>query len=131
MSKFKNWVKENGLYVLGGLATAGVMAAAVIKGLKPGDSTSNFLTIDISKDDWMDLKELDSRWSYKGKKLTIRQALCDGMFCNYIVEKTMERGLLPDPVRIEICEQFAKEHEDKFNVLNTIEGFVEYTKTEE
>ena len=129
MSKFKNWLKENWLYVAGGAATASVIAAAVIKGLKPGDS--NLLTIDTSKDAWMDLKELDSRWSYKGKKLTVRQALCDGMFCNYMVEKTMERGLLPDPIRIEICEQFAEEHEDKFNVLNTIEGFVEYHKTKE
>ena len=133
MSKFKNWMKENGLYVLGGLATAGVMVAAVIKGLKPGDSNSNLLTIDTSKNDWMDLKELKTHWTFKDKdnELTVRQALCCGMADSYVCDEMVDRGLLTDELKLEIGTKFVQEHEDIASVLNTIEGYWEEPKSEE
>lgn len=133
MSKFKNWMKENGLYVLGGLATAGVMVAAVIKGLKPGDSNSNLLIIDTSKNDWMDLKELKTHWTFKDKdnELTVRQALCCGMADSYVCDEMVDRGLLTDELKLEIGTKFVQEHEDIASVLNTIEGYWEEPKSEE
>lgn len=134
MSKFKNWVKENGLYVLGGLATAGVMAAAVIKGLKPGDSNSNLLTIDTSKDDWMNSKELHTWWYVNGpdsKELTVKEALCLGIFDGVIYDKMKDRGLLTEDLEEELIQEFSKEHSGVYNVLDNIEGLWEYTETEE
>lgn len=134
MSKFKNWMKENGLYVLGGLATAGVMAAAVIKGLKPGDSNSNLLTIDTSKDDWMNSKELHTWWYVNGpdsKELTVKEALCLGILDGDIYYKMKDRGLLTEDLEEELIQEFSKEHSGVYNVLDNIEGLWEYTKTEE
>lgn len=133
MSKFKNWLKENWLYVAGGVATAGVIAAAVIKGLKPSDSNSNLLTIDASKNDWMDLKELKTHWSFKdkGNELTVRQALCCGMADSYVCDEMVDRGLLTDELKLEIGTKFVQEHEDIASVLNTIEGYWEEPKSEE
>lgn len=133
MSKFKNWLKENWLYVAGGAATAGVITAAVIKGLKPGDSNSNLLTIDTSKDDWMDSKELKTHWAFKDKdnELTVRQALCCGMADSYVCDEMVDRGLLTDELKLEIGTKFVQEHEDIASVLNTIEGYWEEPKSEE
>lgn len=131
MSKFKNWMKENGLYVLGGLATAGVMAAAVIKGLKPGDSNSNLLTIDTSKDDWMDSKELITGWRVKGNPITVRQTLACAALDNYIYDQMKDKGLLTTNIEADICDKFAEEHSETTKILDTIEGIWKYTKTEE
>lgn len=134
MSKFKNWMKENRLYVLGGLATAGVMAAAVIKGLKPDDSNSNLLTIDTSKDDWMNSKELHTWWYVNGpdsKELTVKEALCLGILDGVVYDKMKKRGLLTEDLEEELIQEFSKEHSGVYNVLDNIEGLWEYTETEE
>lgn len=129
MSKFKNWLKENWLYVAGGVATAGVIAAAVIKGLKPGDS--NLLTIDTSKDDWMDLKELDTGWRVKGNPLTVRQTLACAALDDYIYEQMKDKGLLTTNIEADICDKFAEEYSETTKILDTIEGIWKYTKTED
>lgn len=134
MSKFKNWLKENWLYVAGGVATAGVIAAAVIKGLKPGDSNSNLLTIDTSKDDWMDSKELHTWWYVNGpdsKELTVKEALCLGILDGVIYDKMKGRGLLTEDLEEELIQEFSKEHSGACNVLDNIEGFWKYSETEE
>ena len=126
MSKFKNWLKENGLYVLGGLATAGVMVAAVIKGLKPDDTVIDPYVIDRGKDDWMDELKTD-RWIL-GKELTIREALAVGDYYVYTVKQ-----LSPDiDDVVDINKGFLKvENPKDIEVLNSIEGPWKYTKTEE
>lgn len=132
MSKIKEWLKENWLYVAGGVATAGVIAVAVIKGLKPGDS--NLLTIDTSKDDWMDSKELHTWWYVNGpdsKELTVKEALCLGIFDGVMYDKMKDRGLLTEDLEEELIQEFSKEHSGVYNVLDNIEGLWEYTETEE
>lgn len=134
MSKIKEWLKENWLYVAGGAATAGVMAAAVIKGLKPGDPNSNLLIIDTSKDDWMDSKELHTWWYVDGpdsRELTVKEALCLGIFDGVIYDKMKKRGLLTADLEEELNQEFSKEHSGVYNVLDNIEGFWKYTETEE
>lgn len=131
MSKFKNWLKENWLYVAGGVATAGVIAAAVIKGLKPGDSNSNLLTIDTSKDDWMDSKELVTGWRVKGNPLTVRQSLACAALDNYIYEQMKDKGLLTTNIEADICDKFCEEYSGTSEILDTIDGIWKYTKTEE
>lgn len=126
MSKFKNWLKENGLYVLGGLATAGVMVAAVIKGLKPDYTVIDPYVIDRGKDDWMDELKTD-RWIHD-KELTIREALAVGDYYVYTVKQ-----LSPDiDDVIDINKGFLKvENPKDIEVLNSIEGPWKYTETEE
>lgn len=129
MSKIKEWLKENWLYVAGGVATAGVIAVAVIKGLKPGDS--NLLTIDTSKDDWMDSKELDTGWRVKGNPLTVRQTLACAALDDYIYEQMKDKGLLTTNIEADICDKFCEENSGTSEILDTIDGFWKYTKTEE
>lgn len=129
MSKIKEWLKENWLYVAGGVATAGVIAVAVIKGLKPGDS--NLLTIDTSKDDWMDSKELDTGWRVKGNPLTVRQTLACAALDDYIYEQMKDKGLLTTNIEADICDKFCEENSGTSEILDTIDGIWKYTKTEE
>lgn len=126
MSKFKKWFKGNWLYVAGGATTIGTIAMAVIKGLKPDDSNSNLLTIDTSKGDWMDSKELHTLWYVDGpdgKELTVKEALCLGIRNGVIYDKMKKRGLLTEDLEEELIQEFSKEYNNVCNVLDNIEGF--------
>ena len=119
--KVKAWFKENWMYVAGGVTTVGVIALAVVKGLKPDESVGNLMVIDLDKDDWPD--KLTTPCVFHGKHMTVRQADSAFHLENYITSNMRSKGLLTDQLDSDLCNEFCEKFPHDAAVLEALEGF--------
>ena len=128
VEKVKGWFKENWMYVAGGAATVGVIALAIVKGVKP-DDTIDPLVIDQNKTDWMD--QLKAPFACKGKQFTVREAFAAALLDDYQREQLKKEGILTDAHEAELVDKFVEEYPDATAILDQIEGFWTWIKKPE
>lgn len=119
--KMKTWFKKNWMYVTIGAASAGAIALAIINGFKE-DTSIDPIVIDKSTDEWMDKLTIPGM-EFKGKELTVMEAVCIGELDSYLRDRMKSNGLLTDEMEANIADDFVKQYPATTKVLDSIDGF--------
>lgn len=127
--KAKAWFKKNWVYVAAGATTAGVIALAIVKGIKPDSDVIDPLVIDRGKDDWMD--ELKAPFVYKDRQFTVREAFAAALLDEYERSQLKQEGIFTDAHEANLVDKFVKEYPEQTAVLDQIEGFWTWIKKSE
>lgn len=127
--KMKAWFKKNWMYVTIGAASAGAIALAIINGLKE-DTSIDPIVIDKSTGEWMNKLTIPGG-EFKGKELTVLEAVCIGQLDSYIRDKMRSDGILTDEMEADIVDGFVEQYPVMTKVLDSIDGFWVFQKKSE
>ena len=119
--KAKAWFKRNWVYVAAGATTAGVIALAIVKGMKPDSDVIDPVVIDRGKDDWMD--ELEAPFACKGRQFTVREAFAAALLNEYERQQLKEEGIFTGAHEADLVDKFVEEYPEQTAILDQIEGF--------
>lgn len=129
IEKAKTWFKKNWVYVTAGATTAGVIALAIVKGMKSDGDVIDPLVIDRGKDDWMD--ELKAPFVYKDRQFTVREAFAAALLDEYERRQLKQEGIFTDAHEADLVDKFVEEYPEQTAVLDQIEGFWTWIKRSE
>ena len=130
IKKVKGWFKENWIYVAGGAATVGVIALAIVKGMKPDNDAIDPFVIDRSKDDWMD--QLKAPFALEGgRQFTVRESFAADLLDEFQRDQLKKQGILTDELEAELVDKFVEEYPEATAILDQIEGFWNWKKKPE
>ena len=131
IEKAKSWFKENWAYVAGGAATVGVIALAVIKGIKADADVIDPFVIDKGNYKWMDQLTTYEKYNSSDRFMTVRET-CAALDYNELVRSyLLDKNILTKDMEKDAYNSIQENEKEMFNyIVPILEDYGFFVKKE-